>query len=106
MVCAGRAGEERGEKERNGGARETRKPDAENERKRDEGQKGWTANREEGGERSERERGICAHEKVRTHQDGGSEGKTALHQEGHSSIKRRKQWWGSDKKARKKTKRF
>ena len=48
---------ERGEKEGNGGARETSKPDAENERKRDVGQKGWTANREEGGERSERERG-------------------------------------------------
>ena len=48
---------ERGEKEGNGGAREPRKPDAENERKRDEGQKEWTANREEGGERSERERG-------------------------------------------------
>ena len=48
---------ERGEKEGNGGARETRKPNAENERKRDVGQKGWTANREEGGERSERECG-------------------------------------------------
>ena len=48
---------ERGEKEGNGGARETRKPNAENERKRNVGQKGWTANREEGGERSERERG-------------------------------------------------
>jgi len=49
--------DEHREKEGNGGARETSKPDAENERKRDEGQKGWTANREEDGERRERERG-------------------------------------------------
>ena len=48
---------ERGEKEGNGGAREPRKPDAENERKRDEGQKGRTASREERDERRKRERG-------------------------------------------------
>ena len=48
---------ERGEKEGNGGARETSKPDAENERKRDEGQKGRTASREERDDRRERERG-------------------------------------------------
>lgn len=48
---------ERGEKEGNGGARETSKPDSENERKRDEGQKGRTASREERDERRERECG-------------------------------------------------
>jgi len=48
---------ERGEKEGNGGARETSKPDAENERKRDEGRKGRTASREERDERRERECG-------------------------------------------------
>ena len=48
---------ERGEKEGNGGARETSKPDSENERKRDEGRKGRTGNREEDDKRRERERG-------------------------------------------------
>ena len=48
---------ERGEKEGNGRARETSKPDAENERKRDEGQKGRTGSREEDDKRRERERG-------------------------------------------------